>query len=115
MNRKDLIFAGIALSVIALFVFLSMSGRHGKELVGRPEHAGITRDTPRETCWSCHAPDATVAPMPVRHPKKGKPPDQTTPCYVCHKLPEGLPAKAASVSKTNQREGLIKWQSQLQK
>lgn len=88
MNRKDIIFAAIALAVIGLFVFLSLIGREAKSLTVRAEHAGVTRDTPRETCWGCHAPDSTVAPMPLRHPKKGKPPDKTTPCYACHKLPD---------------------------
>jgi len=74
MNKKDLLFAAIALSVIGLFVILSVSARHPKPMADRPEHAGVTRDTKRETCWGCHAPDSTVAPMPAHHPKKGRPP-----------------------------------------
>ena len=88
MNRKDIIFASIALAVIGLFIFLSLIGRDAKPMTARGEHAGVTQDTPRETCWECHAPDSTVSPMPPRHPKKGKPPDTTTPCYACHKLPD---------------------------
>ena len=88
MNRKDLIFLGIAVSVVALFIVLSVVGRKPKPMSARPEHAGMNRDTAREDCLACHAPDSQVAPMPARHPKKGKPPDRTTPCYACHKLPE---------------------------
>jgi hypothetical protein len=95
MNRKDLIFLGIAVSVVALFIVLSVIGRKPKPMSARPEHAGMSRDTAREDCLACHAPDSQVAPMPARHPKKGKPPDRTTPCYACHKLPE--PRMAALV------------------
>jgi hypothetical protein len=116
MNRKDLIFAAIALCVIGLFVFLSVSGRHGKDIVDRPEHAGLTRETPHETCWQCHAPDSTVAPMPVRHPKKGRPPDQKTPCYLCHKFPQIKPGTTAALALPSTRpEEPSKWQSLLRK
>jgi hypothetical protein len=92
MNRKDLIFLGIAVSVVALFVVLSVIGRKPKPIGVRPEHAGMSRDTAREDCLACHAPDSQIAPMPARHPKKGKPPDKTTPCIACHKLPESTAA-----------------------
>ncbi|MCI0488725.1 MAG: hypothetical protein L0229_19215 [Blastocatellia bacterium] len=106
MNRKDIIFAAIALVVIGLFVFLSLIGREAKPVTARAEHAGVTRDTPRETCWGCHAPDSTVAPMPARHPKKGKPPDTTTPCYACHKLPDET---AAFIYLTKTEERTFVW------
>lgn len=92
MNRKDLIFLGIAVSVVALFIVLSVIGRKAKPIGVRPEHAGMSRDTAREDCLACHAPDSQIAPMPARHPKKGRPPDKTTPCIVCHKLPEAATA-----------------------
>jgi hypothetical protein len=118
MNRKDLIFLGIAVSVVALFIVLSIIGRKPKPMSVRPEHAGLSRDTAREDCWVCHAPDSRVAPMPARHPKKGKPPDRTTPCYACHKLPE--PATAALIlhqpgdHPAKSEEERFKWQSQQQ-
>jgi len=92
MKSKDLIFIAIALGVIGLFVFLSLIGRKPKPMTSRAEHAAVTKDTPRESCLECHAPGSTVAPMPERHPKKGRPPDKTTPCYACHKLPPPAPA-----------------------
>ena len=106
MNRKDIIFAAIALVVIGLFVFLSLVGRKAKPVTARTEHAGITRETPRETCWGCHAPDSTIAPMPARHPKKGKPPDTTTPCYACHKMSD---TTATMIYLTKSREGALVW------
>jgi hypothetical protein len=109
MNKKDLIFAGIAVAVIGLFIYLSLIGKKPTPLTMRAEHAGVSRETPRETCWGCHTPDAEVW---LRHPKKGKPPDQTTPCAQCHKFPE--PATALFHS-TKTREGLLTWQSRQQK
>ncbi|HSO73946.1 MAG TPA: hypothetical protein VLU47_03845 [Blastocatellia bacterium] len=116
MNRKDLIFLGIAVSVVALFIVLSIIGRKPKPMSARPEHAGMSRETAREDCWACHAPDAQLAPMPARHPKKGKPPDRTTPCHACHTLPE--PATAALIlyqtgnHTAKSGEVRLKWQSQ---
>jgi hypothetical protein len=53
-----------------------------------------------------------VAPMPANHPKKGKPPDQTTPCHACHKLPD----MAAEIFRPiNAREELSLWLNQQQK
>ncbi len=109
MNKKDLIFLAIAIAVVGLFIFLSLIGRKPKPLGPHPEHAGLSQKTPRETCLECHAPDSTVAPMPPRHPKKGKPPDKTTPCYACHKMPEDAVA-IAELSKI--REGRLKWLNQ---
>src|SRR5215813_9342742 len=83
MNKKDLWFLLIALGVVGLFTFLWAVSRKAPPLSVRPEHANVTRETRREDCWVCHAPDASAAPMSPRHPKKGKPPDTTTPCYVC--------------------------------
>src|SRR5215475_5738136 len=97
MKKKDLMFIAMALGVIGLFVFLSLISRKPKPLTARAEHASITKETPRETCLECHAPTSTVAPMPERHPKKGRPPDKTTPCYACHKYPTE-PAAAALLS-----------------
>jgi hypothetical protein len=88
MKKKDLMFIAMAVAVVGLFVVLSLVGRKPAPMTDRTEHAGMTRETPRETCLACHAPGATVAPMPLKHPKKGKPPDKTTPCYACHRLPE---------------------------
>jgi hypothetical protein len=105
MNRKDLWFLLIAVGVVGLFIFLSVMSRKPKAMQPRPEHAGITRETKREDCWSCHTPDSKVWD---RHPKKGKPPDQTTPCYVCHKLPATV-AATAELRSTKNREGEFSW------
>jgi hypothetical protein len=77
----------------------------------RPEHAALTRETKREECWSCHTPDSATWD---RHPKKGKPPDQTTPCYVCHKLPEPS-AATVTLNPTKNSEGEFSWLSQQEK
>lgn len=115
MNKKDLWFLLIAVGVIGLFTFLWAVSRKAPPLdqpnQPRPEHAGMTRDTKREECWACHAPDSTVAPMSARHPKKGKPPDQTTPCYVCHKYPDPA-AKPAIFITPLSREVTSTWLSQ---
>ena len=114
MNKKDLMFAGLALAVIGLFVYLSLIGKtppplkdEGYKVNGY--HVGVNPQTPRETCWGCHTPDAEVW---LRHPKKGKPPDQTTPCAQCHKFPEPTTALFHS---TKTREGLLTWRSRQQK
>ncbi|HKV37759.1 MAG TPA: hypothetical protein VJX67_00995 [Blastocatellia bacterium] len=107
MKSKDLIFIGVMVAVVGIFIFLSEIGQKPKTLTARPEHAGFTDRTPRETCLICHAPDSKVAPMPVRHPKKGKPPDKM-PCFACHKPP---PAAAASHVKDG-TEGDFAWLSQ---
>jgi hypothetical protein len=104
MKKKDLIFVAIAVSVIGLFIFLSLIGRKPKPLAVRAEHAGVSRETSSDDCLACHAPDSTVAPMPPRHPKKGRPPDKTTPCYACHKYPES----AVAILMTK-REGEFLW------
>jgi hypothetical protein len=114
MNRKDIIFAGIAVAVIGLFIYLSLIGKKPTPLTARAEHAGVSRETPRETCWSCHTPDAEVW---LRHPKKGKPPDQTTPCAQCHKFPETATAlfRSTKNSINENREGLLTWLNRQQK
>jgi hypothetical protein len=104
MTKKDLIFAAIAISVIGVFIFLSLIGRKPTPVTARAEHAGITRDTPRETCWGCHTPES---PVWLRHPKKGKPPDQTTPCSACHKFPDSPAVALIDSAKTS--EGVLLW------
>src|SRR6516225_1063286 len=88
MKKKDLIFIGIIVAVVGLFIFLSAIARKPPAFTDRPEHAGLTAKTERDTCLSCHAPDSTIAPMSARHPKKGKPndrdPDKRV-CFKCHK------------------------------
>ncbi|HKY05164.1 MAG TPA: hypothetical protein VJQ56_09750 [Blastocatellia bacterium] len=114
MKKKDLYFLAMAVFVIGLFIFLSLVGRKAKPMTARAEHAAVTRDTPRETCWGCHGDETTVAPLPVRHPKKGKPPDQTTPCHVCHKLPDA-PVALFRLNSHRPREGQFSWLSRNQK
>jgi hypothetical protein len=105
MNRKDLYFLAVAAGIIALFTVLWIISRKPPAMTARAEHAGITRNTPRETCWACHTPDSKVW---VRHPKKGKPPDITTPCYACHKFPEAQVADA-SHHRSRDREVDLIW------
>ena len=50
MGKKDLFFIGILVAVVGLFIFLSVTGRKPAPMRARVEHAGITKDTPRETC-----------------------------------------------------------------
>src|SRR5215470_1712622 len=88
MRRKDLIFIAIIVAVLGIFIFLSAIGRKAPAMTARADHAGLNRKTPNETCLACHAPDSTVARMPASHPKKGKPPDTKTSCFVCHRPPE---------------------------
>ena len=88
MRRKDLIFIAIIVAVLGIFIFLSAIGRKAPAMTARAEHAGFNRKTPNDTCLGCHAPDSGVAPMPARHPKKGKPPDTKTSCFACHRPPE---------------------------
>src|SRR5215467_14726326 len=88
MRKKDLIFIAIIVAVLAIFIFLSAIGRKAPAMTAREEHAGFNRKTPNDSCLGCHAPDSTVAAMPARHPKKGKPPDTKTSCFACHRPPE---------------------------
>ena len=109
MNRKDLYFLAIAVGIIALFTVLWIISRKPPAMTARAEHAGITRNTTRETCWGCHTPDSKVW---ERHPNKGKPTDRdkTTPCAACHKLPEPQVADA-SIHMSNKKEVELIWQN----
>jgi hypothetical protein len=111
MNKKDLWFLLIAVGVIGLFTFLWAISRKAPPLQIRPEHAGVSRETKREECWACHTPDSSSWD---RHPKKGKPPDQTTPCYVCHKMPNAASA-ALPPDQLIIREGEFIWLNLLPK
>lgn len=104
MNKKDLWFLAMALGVVGLFTVLWVISRKAPPMSARPQHAGINRQTARETCWGCHTPDSKVWD---RHPKKGKPPDQTTPCYVCHKLPEADAAHASNYSMKSREDEFV--------
>lgn len=104
MNRKDIYFLAVAIGIIALFTFLWMFSRTPPAMTARAEHSGLNNKTPRETCWSCHTPDSKVW---VRHPKKGKPPDTTTPCSACHKLPESQVAIASFHTSNNKEVDFI--------
>jgi hypothetical protein len=91
-------------------MFLWVVSRKPPAMTARPEHAGITQKTSRETCWSCHTPDSKVW---EHHPNKGKPTDRdkTTPCYACHKLPESQIADALFHT-SNKREVESSWPNQ---
>jgi len=91
MNKKDLIFIAIIVGVLGIAIFVWAMGRKAPKFTDRPEHSGLTAKTQRDTCLVCHAPDATVAPMTARHPKKGKPPDKFD-CFICHKEQKSLTA-----------------------
>jgi hypothetical protein len=109
MNRKDLYFLAVAVGIIALFTFLWIISRKPPAMTTRPEHAGISNKTTRETCWSCHTPESKIW---ERHPNKGKPTDRdkTTPCYACHKLPEQQVADISLNTPNNMEVDLI-WQN----
>ncbi|HJZ67700.1 MAG TPA: hypothetical protein VKF81_06250 [Blastocatellia bacterium] len=111
MNRKDLYFLAVAVGILALFTVLWVISRKPHAMTARPEHAGITRNTERETCYGCHTPDSK---MWERHPNHGKPTERkaTTPCYACHKLPEPQLADA-SFDKSNTREVALIWPNPL--
>lgn len=120
MNKKDLLFAAIALSVIGLFIFLSINRRHPPDLTTRPEHAGVTRPSSdnrddilkhNESCLVCHSTSSQIAPMLESHPKKGRQ-DQTTPCAVCHELPRQQTALLHSIINS---KGVFSWSNRQQK
>jgi cytochrome c553 len=112
MNKKDIYFIVLALGIIAVFVLLTVISRKPQSMQDRPEHQGVNRNTSRETCWACHGDKDTVAPLPERHPKKGKPPDQSTPCAQCHKLPASA---TAALFLPSVRKGQFLWPNQPQK
>jgi hypothetical protein len=121
MNKKDLLFGAIALSVIGLFVFLSINRTPVPALVARPEHTGVSKPSPddqddilkhNKACLVCHALDSEIAPMPQNHPKKGKLDDQRTPCTECHKLPA---SDITQLIPTKKREGYLLWLNQQQR
>jgi hypothetical protein len=114
MKKKDLIFIAIIVGVVGIFIFLSAIGRKPPLFTDRPEHAGLNSKTQRDTCLVCHAPDATVAPMSARHPKKGKPNDRDPDkwvCFKCHKEEKPLTATILS----GIAEVKLQWPSQHQK
>lgn len=92
MNRKDIYFLGVAIAILGLFTFLWFISKKPPAMTPRPEHAGISRSTTRETCWGCHTPESKFW---EHHPNKGKPTDRDhkTPCSACHKLPDSQVAK----------------------
>jgi len=111
MKKKDLIFIAVIVVVVGLFIFLSAIARKPPAFTDRPEHAGLTSKTQRDTCLTCHAPDAAVAPMTARHPKKGRPNDRDTDkwvCFKCHK--EEKPVTAAMTVNFAERE--LSWLNQ---
>jgi hypothetical protein len=114
MKKKDLIFIAIIVGVVGIFIFLSAIGRKPPLFTDRQEHAGLNAKTQRDTCLVCHAPDATVAPMTARHPKKGKPNDRDPDkwvCFKCHKEEKPLTAAIlGGIAEVN-----LQWPSQLPK
>src|SRR5262245_30464455 len=117
MNRKDIYFIGLLVVVVGVFVLLTAISRTAPAMTGRVEHAGIDKDTRRESCFECHGPDQ-AAPLPPHHPKKGLP-DETkgrpnatpTPCVLCHKLP---PSTVARLLQTTTGKRLSVWPDQQQ-
>ncbi|HLG13250.1 MAG TPA: hypothetical protein VJH03_01835 [Blastocatellia bacterium] len=106
MKKQDWYFILAAAVVIGVFVFLSVFSRKPPPLTAG-SHAGMTRETSRDTCLECHAPDSAIKPMTARHPKKGRPPDKTTPCYACHEFPPT--SAAALIGSTRIVEGVFVW------
>ena len=114
MKKKDLIFIAIIVVVVGIFIFLSAIARKAPVFTARLEHAGLSAKTQRDTCLVCHAPDAAVAPMTARHPKKGKPNDRDPDkwvCFKCHKEEKPLTAAIlGGIAEVN-----LQWPSQLPK
>lgn len=113
MGKKDLFFIGILVAVVGLFIFLSVTSRKPAPMSARAEHAGMSKETPRDTCLQCHASGNEIVPMPqgTRHPKKGGPLDNKgTPCSLCHQPPD-----TASATLHLQKEGLRTWLNQQEK
>jgi hypothetical protein len=89
MKKRDLIFGGICLFVIAGLVYLSVTGRHPQPtLLSVPQHQQLKDLTPRDTCLECHDPEKGTNPPEKRvqwnHPEKWK--DKKFSCLKCHKL-----------------------------
>jgi len=110
MNKKDLIFIAIALGVIGLFIFLSVIGKKPKPLSVQ-NHSAYSSEWKRDTCLGCHAP-GNVAPMPEKHPQKGRWDDRkNTECNLCHKPP----AVTTAFFFPNHRKESFVWLNLLQK
>jgi hypothetical protein len=112
MKKKDLFFLIGVLVVVGVFVYLSAIGRKPKPLSNSSQHAGFNSKTEPESCFTCHAPDSTVKPMPEHHPKKGRPPDKTN-CFICHDPPAA--ASALLTFHQSMTEEKFKWRNQPQK
>ena len=110
MKKKDFIFIVVIVGVIGLFIFLSVIGKKPAAMIVRPEHTGLTQKTPNQDCLACHALTSAVAPMPERHPKKGRAEDQRTPCTECHKLPDQT-SPAVTAFSSNRTEVRLIWQN----
>jgi hypothetical protein len=112
MKRKDLYFLIGVFVVVGIFIYLSVIGRKAKPVSNVSQHAGFTSKTEPETCFSCHAPDSNIKPMPEHHPKKGRPPDKTN-CFVCHNPP--ATASAFLFFHQSVTEEKFKWRNRPQK
>lgn len=80
MNKKDFMFIGLAILVVAVLYVLSMSGKKPPEIPANTVHAEAMNMT-KEDCKECHAP-GKEKPMNPHHPFK----DQ---CFNCHKQKAG--------------------------
>jgi hypothetical protein len=92
LKKTDWIFVLVAGSVIGLLVVLSMMGREARPVSAIPEHAGITADSARADCMTCHDPqrEGAPAPLPSSHPQVWK--KEEVKCTMCHTAPEARTA-----------------------
>jgi nitrate/TMAO reductase-like tetraheme cytochrome c subunit len=101
-KKNDWIFILVVGAVIGTLVVLSLRGKEYKPVsLGVAEHAGMTRESTRESCLACHAPEVggRAAIDPAKHPTKWK--DEKWSCTRCHAV-EGT--STASILKRHEEE-----------
>lgn len=89
-------------AVIGTLLVLSFRGKESKPvLMTVPDHSGMTKESTREACLACHAPEVggRAAINPSTHPTKWK--DEKWSCTRCH-LVEG--ASTASILNREREE-----------
>jgi hypothetical protein len=84
LKKSDWIFILVAGSVIGVLVVLSLMGRKAAPVSAIPQHAGLTAESTRAECMSCHDPvrEGASAPLPASHPQVWK--KEQVSCTSCH-------------------------------
>jgi cytochrome c553 len=104
LKKTDWIFVLVVGAVIGALVVLSLIHTRPKPVsLGVAEHAGVTQQSQRDQCLSCHAPESggRVVIDPKTHPTKWT--DQKTSCTMCHKV-EG--PRTAAIPARHREENL---------